>query len=91
MNPLCPKFISKMRVYRKIGGKFFCGFTVLGFSGKRFIFPLKFVWMSVVLYDLVHDAETVLCDVMLLYFEISTQEYMQFTTVYRIFSEFCKN
>ena len=29
--------------------------------------------MSVVLYDLVHDAETVLCDVMLLYLEISNQ------------------
>ena len=43
--------------------------------------------MSVVLYDLVHDAKTVLCDVMLLYLEISTQGYMQFTTVYRIFSE----
>ena len=44
-----------------------------------------------VLYDLVHDAETVLCDVMLLYLEISTQGYMQFTAVYRIFSEFFKN
>ena len=43
--------------------------------------------MSVVLYDLVHDAETELCDVMLLDLEISTQGYMQFTTVYRIFSE----